>query len=61
MLLLELGVWFIPFTLFVAPGRRFVILVSNLQQLFESVRRSMTETAEISRRMARLETMTFLL
>ncbi|CAA7403720.1 unnamed protein product [Spirodela intermedia] len=33
MLILELGIWVIPFTLLIAPCRRFTLLVANHQEL----------------------------
>ncbi|RCV20110.1 hypothetical protein SETIT_4G029700v2 [Setaria italica] len=37
MLILELGIWVLPFTLLLAPARRMVRLVAELQRIFLAV------------------------
>nr|CAB3469399.1 unnamed protein product [Digitaria exilis] len=37
MLILELGIWVLPFTLLLAPARRMVSLVGELQRIFLAV------------------------
>ncbi|OAY79123.1 hypothetical protein ACMD2_20045 [Ananas comosus] len=37
LLLLELGIWLLPFTLIFAPLRRLVRLVANLQQICDQI------------------------
>lgn len=37
MLILELGIWVLPVTLFIAPCRRFTLLVAKLQELRRSM------------------------
>jgi len=37
MLILELGIWVLPFTLLLAPARRMVRLVAALQRIFLAV------------------------
>ena len=37
MLILELGIWVLPFTLLLAPARRMVRLVDALQRIFLAV------------------------
>lgn len=34
MLILDLGIWIVPFTLFIAPCRKFTSFVARIQQLF---------------------------
>ncbi|CAL9766750.1 unnamed protein product, partial [Musa acuminata subsp. burmannicoides] len=61
MLLLELGIWIIPFTLVLAPCRRLVFLVSRIQGFRECVLRSRSTSPAIWSRLARLNTMTFVI
>lgn len=61
MLLLELGIWIIPFTLVLAPCRRLVLLVSRIQGFRECVLRSRSTSPAIWSRLARLNTMTFVI
>ncbi|KAF8662115.1 hypothetical protein HU200_056307 [Digitaria exilis] len=37
MLILELGIWVLPFTLLLAPARRMVSLVAELQRIFLAI------------------------
>ncbi|KAH7687583.1 hypothetical protein IHE45_04G174700 [Dioscorea alata] len=57
MMILELGIWFIPFTLFFAPCRRFVLLVRRLQEIVESITSPEFLSPHVSMRVARLNTM----
>ncbi|KAG1359257.1 hypothetical protein COCNU_08G007030 [Cocos nucifera] len=56
MLILELGIWIIPFTLVIAPCRRLVVLIDKLQQLWTTITSSLSRPPAVWRRMARLET-----
>ncbi|KAK3128346.1 hypothetical protein QOZ80_6BG0460330 [Eleusine coracana subsp. coracana] len=61
MLILELGIWVLPFTLLLAPARRMVRLVDELQRIFLAVacRRSPPPTlAEVWSRLDRLDSAT---
>ncbi|PKU65060.1 hypothetical protein MA16_Dca027584 [Dendrobium catenatum] len=59
MLILELGIWLIPFTLLLAPCRRFVLLVAKLQQLHTIITRPFSSSPNIWNRMTGLNYITF--
>ncbi|KAG6504046.1 hypothetical protein ZIOFF_036371 [Zingiber officinale] len=54
MLILELGIWLIPFTLVLAPFRRLVLLVSKLRQIRDGVVASRSTSPAIWMRLARI-------
>jgi len=58
MLVVDLGVWFIPLTLVIVPCRRIVLLLSRLEELRRSVvRRPRFATADMWSRFATLNSM----
>ncbi|PAN48844.1 hypothetical protein GQ55_9G424700 [Panicum hallii var. hallii] len=62
MLVVDLGVWFIPLTLVIVPCRRIVLLLSRLEELRRSVaRRPRAATADMWSRFATLNSMAFML
>uniref|UniRef100_A0A0A9R8Q0 Uncharacterized protein n=1 Tax=Arundo donax TaxID=35708 RepID=A0A0A9R8Q0_ARUDO len=61
MLILELGIWVLPFTLLLAPARRMVRLVDELQRIFLAVacrRRPPPTLGEVWSRLDRLDSAT---
>ncbi|PUZ62275.1 hypothetical protein GQ55_4G343800 [Panicum hallii var. hallii] len=61
MLILELGIWVLPFTLLLAPARRMVRLVAELQRVFLAVafhRASPPALGEVWSRLDRLDSAT---
>ncbi|CAL5045647.1 unnamed protein product [Urochloa decumbens] len=61
MLILEVGIWVLPFTLLLAPARRMVRLVAELQRIFLAVacRRAPPPTlGEVWSRLDRLDSAT---
>ncbi|OAY78447.1 hypothetical protein ACMD2_09024 [Ananas comosus] len=63
MFIVEFGIWVIPLTLILAPCRRFVALIAMLQQLHQSILLcpQFLDSPEISTRIARLNSMAFVL
>lgn len=57
MLILELGVWLIPFTLVLVPCRRLVLLVSTLRRILDGVVASGSTSPAIWMRLARVNSM----
>ncbi|KAF3321269.1 hypothetical protein FCM35_KLT14522 [Carex littledalei] len=60
LMILELGIWLIPLTLVLAPIRRFVLLISKIQQLHASMSGPRFSSPDMWSRLARLDTMTFI-
>ncbi|KAF3324708.1 hypothetical protein FCM35_KLT10865 [Carex littledalei] len=62
MLILELGIWALPFTLLVAPIRRLVCLVAKIQRLFATMATTSRSQYEgIWTRLSRLDSSTILI
>ena len=58
MLVVDLGVWFIPLTLVIVPCRRIALLLSRLEELHRSVVwRPRLATADMWSRFATLNSM----
>jgi hypothetical protein len=60
MLVLDLGVWFIPLTLVLVPCRRIVLLLSRLEELRRTMARPRLATADMWTRFATLNSMAFM-